>query len=298
MLDATTKTAQSTTPEISAPIGLVVAFAAELARQGRHAKAERLLLSLPNEVVTPSVLDLLARVYAQLGRYSDAEAQWTNAIQLDPSNEEYLACLKAAERLRSSGAPWHRSPLWRLGAAIALTAIVVFVMLVRKRPWSQPSTNNGSHEVRVPPPVEHPKPNLPNFHLSRATVRRTGTALEIEFDDGLFSRGTRFSKAGKERLREIAGQIRSQGSGLRLELRGRTDPQRVRWDSRFRDNSHLALARAEQAALFLHQMSGLPLSRISISTAFDGLESEPPIPHSLPIRSRRTVTIRVLIAED
>jgi len=297
MLHTTTKTSQSSTPEISAPIALVMAFAADLARQGRHIEAERLLLSLPNDVVTPSVLDLLARIYAQQGLYAEAEAHWTSAVRLDPSNEEYLACLNAAEHSRS-GAPWHRSRRWRVGTAVALTAIVVFAFLIWRRPRSEPNANNGSRKVTETRPLEPPKPRLLNFHLSRATVRRTDSALEIEFNDGLFSRGARFSKAGKGRLREIAGQIRSQSSGLRLELRGRTDPQRLRRDSGFQDNAHLALARAEQAALFLHQMSGLPLSRTSISTVSDGLESEPPIQRNLPVQSQRTVTIRVLISED
>jgi flagellar motor protein MotB len=297
MLQTTDKTSHSSSPEISAPVALVVAFAADLARRGRYVEAERLLLGLPNDVVTPSVPDLLARVYAQQARYAEAEAQWTNAVQLDPSNEEYLACLKAAERLRS-GAPWHLGARWRLATAIALIAIVLFAILVKKQPRSQPSTVSESQRVRIAAPVESPKSELPTFHLAKATVNRTDNALEIRFNDGLFSGGTRFSKAGKESLQEFAEQISSKSSSLRLELRGCTDLQRIKSENSFRDNPQLGLARAEQVALFLHQAEGFPLNRISISTAISVPEPKLPASSNLPVLSQRTVTIRVWVAED
>src|SRR5437667_4862051 len=104
------KTTESGPVALCMSIELVLASAAELARQNRHADAERLLVSLPADAITAPALDLLARIYAQQGRYGDAEAKWMSAIQLDPSNQDYLTSLKAAERFRS-GAGRHRRTL-------------------------------------------------------------------------------------------------------------------------------------------------------------------------------------------
>jgi len=87
---------------------LVLAQATDLARSGRYSEAKKLLKennTLMQELM-PDVLDLHARMYAQQGYYRDAQINWSRALQLDPTNEAYVAGLL---RLRGQGGsrwPW------------------------------------------------------------------------------------------------------------------------------------------------------------------------------------------------
>ncbi len=88
------------------PGQLVLAQATDLARSGRYAEAKKLLKdnSALMQELMPDVFDLLARMYAQQGYYREAQIQWSRALQLDPTNETYVAGLL---RLRDqSGARW------------------------------------------------------------------------------------------------------------------------------------------------------------------------------------------------
>lgn len=71
-------------------------FAAELAATGAYLRAETLLIGPRTNGPSPQELDLLARIYVQQARYSEARASWKEALSADPDNEEYraaLACL-------------------------------------------------------------------------------------------------------------------------------------------------------------------------------------------------------------
>jgi tetratricopeptide (TPR) repeat protein len=65
--------------------------ATELARSGRYADAEQLALEVASSdsPFVPSALDLLARIYAQQGRYLEAESCWQRALSLAPGNPRY-----------------------------------------------------------------------------------------------------------------------------------------------------------------------------------------------------------------
>lgn len=62
--------------------------AAELARQGRHAEAAQLLAHTPTDrTEAVAVVELLARICAQQGKFAEAEKHWTQVIALNPSHE-------------------------------------------------------------------------------------------------------------------------------------------------------------------------------------------------------------------
>lgn len=92
-----------TNPE-SSPAGGTLATAANLARRGQYAEAETLLASLPTDgPMAAPILDLKARVFAQQGRYVEAEACWIEAIRQSPGNPAYQAALA---RIREDRVPF------------------------------------------------------------------------------------------------------------------------------------------------------------------------------------------------
>lgn len=73
---------------------VALARAALLARNGKLNQAESLLLPIVRRSPSKtSVLDLLAKVYAQQGRTEEARTLWLHASQTEPSNIHFLRAL-------------------------------------------------------------------------------------------------------------------------------------------------------------------------------------------------------------
>jgi tetratricopeptide (TPR) repeat protein len=70
-----------------------MAVAAELAAAGAYLRAESMLIGPWGSRRSPHELDLLARIYVQQERYSEARASWQEALSADPDNEEYQDAL-------------------------------------------------------------------------------------------------------------------------------------------------------------------------------------------------------------
>ena len=103
---------------------LVLAKAAELARAGHYQEADNLLSGLLGGKDQPAVLDLLARMRAQQGRWQEAEAFWKQALQQDPTNPAYLEGLQYVQRTQ-------RPPtLARLFSPAILLWIIALVLLL------------------------------------------------------------------------------------------------------------------------------------------------------------------------
>jgi tetratricopeptide (TPR) repeat protein len=73
--------------------------ATSLARQGYFVEALQLLRTVPADLTHDrlDVLDLCARIYAQQGRWLDAERYWQEAIRIDPGNPVYRDGLNTAQ---------------------------------------------------------------------------------------------------------------------------------------------------------------------------------------------------------
>jgi tetratricopeptide (TPR) repeat protein len=68
-------------------------MAAELAAAGAHLQAESWVVGAPGTLLSPAELDLLARIYVQQERYTEARACWQKAHLAIPSNPVYERAL-------------------------------------------------------------------------------------------------------------------------------------------------------------------------------------------------------------
>ncbi len=106
----------------SAPIanGRLYRMAVNLARSGRYAEASATLQAAlaAGDCAAIDALDLQARIYAQQGRYLDAESCWLKAKNLNGANPAYD---QALSRLRRSRLPIH----WILQMSAALAAVLL-----------------------------------------------------------------------------------------------------------------------------------------------------------------------------
>lgn len=99
--------------------------AARLARRGDFQTAETLLAPLPLEgPLAPIALDLKAKIFAQQGRFVEAELCWIEAIRQSPGNPSYRKALECVAR--------RPNPLWLMRWLLALFLIVLtWAMLIR-----------------------------------------------------------------------------------------------------------------------------------------------------------------------
>jgi predicted Zn-dependent protease len=82
---------------------IALARAVLLARRGHLKQAEKVLLDLPPQSSSnTSVLDLLAKVYAQQNQMKEAQEIWLRAAQIEPSNIHFyralIQCAKSVKR--------------------------------------------------------------------------------------------------------------------------------------------------------------------------------------------------------
>jgi tetratricopeptide (TPR) repeat protein len=105
-----------------------------LAREGDYLEAEHRLcnwMSLYTETV--GLLDLIARIYAQQGKYDEARQSWRKAERLDPGNPRYLAALR---KLRDLERPRRKLPMALPSARAVIIALVVIIFaLVASIAW-------------------------------------------------------------------------------------------------------------------------------------------------------------------
>lgn len=110
---------------------LVVAQAAVLAREACYAQAENLLAAQLVQRESVAILDLLARIYAQQGRYAEAETAWRRALQLYPASSHYRAGLARIAQLRqqrfSPGPVLSSTQQWLI---LTLTLLIVSALLL------------------------------------------------------------------------------------------------------------------------------------------------------------------------
>lgn len=85
----------------------LICRSAKLARQGKYQEAENLLAVFATDgPLATTVLDLRARMYAQQGRFVEAEYCWLEALQRSPGNAAYrraIECLAGSRQLPRGG---------------------------------------------------------------------------------------------------------------------------------------------------------------------------------------------------
>jgi type VI secretion system protein ImpK len=108
--------------------------AARLARCGHYDAAVAVLAPLPaDSPLRPSILDLKAKIFAQQGRYREAEACWREALTLVPGNQAFQQALAVIADER-------RCPFWLriavVGAVAAATSMAGVAVLLAVLKWT------------------------------------------------------------------------------------------------------------------------------------------------------------------
>lgn len=283
--------------------------AASLARKGEYAAAESLLKQLVgSENESPRTLDLLARIHAQQGRFSEAEAFWKRALEVEPNNEFYLAGLNRIAQMRSRP-PWASVLLPMAAAFIATLAVCLVGFVVRDQIVHLRESllrevaraNSDIVEViqkrlaKTGAETATSVPSTPQItiQLNGATVKTQHNTLVVLFDEGLFLSRAHLKPEAKTLLSELGKQLQPYGSNISIRVVGHTDDTPVPKGWVYRDNAHLRLVRSVTVANYLSYDAELPLSLFLLQSAG---ESQPPYPNDTPANRLRNRTVVIHIS--
>jgi flagellar motor protein MotB len=243
--------------------------AADLASFGRYSEAEHLLKGSEAEGgESPAELDLLARIRAQQGRFSEAEGYWNRAIALDPGNGAYQEGLRriATERkgnlfLRKRGV----AVLCMVGAVV-LASIWIATMRHMDGMEARLKSNIAAMASRFP--KVNPAREMPiiSFDIPGISQKKEGDTLVFLFDSGLFLRGTKLRNDALPQLEALAKYLQKNVGKIQVTVVGFSDSSPMPKNSTsYLDNSSLALARSVAVVEILRSNATLPSGMFSLS---------------------------------
>ncbi|MCK2242969.1 MULTISPECIES: lipopolysaccharide assembly protein LapB [unclassified Crossiella] len=274
---------------------LAAAEAAALARAGKPAEALTVLAAQADD--QPVVLDLQARVHAQLGDLAAADRAWKRVLELRPEDPAALAGCALIAEISEGRRRRKPVPVLALGGAAAAVlvvaaAVVLPIGLSGQAEVTPMATATSSPPVSSTPapPTAATDPRLAGLAETLAApgtqVHRAGRELRIVFADGLFQPGgNRFTAAGRRALAEWAQRLR--GTAVRVTVLGHGVALPGGPAS---GGSTVALGRASAAAAVLAG-PGLPLSAITVATA-----EQTEAPFHGPEAAARNRTVVVVVA--
>jgi putative transposase len=180
--------------------------ASELARMGRYEDAE-LALDFNPESATPPVLDLIARIRAQQGRFAEAEKFWSEAVRQDTNNESYRAALQRLGRMNRH--LWFGAmSQWFLG--IVLIAPLIAVTDFGLHMWWQQQRRLLATEIKASSQPTHAKvisvPEI-KFNLRGVTETTEEETSVLRFDQGLFKDSDVLTPQARVVLTAVAEQL-------------------------------------------------------------------------------------------
>jgi type VI secretion system protein ImpK len=269
---------------------LTIAHATQLARSGQYAEAESILsASGEGSKTAPGALDLLARIRAQQGDLPEAEKLWEHANRLDPSNAAYLYALRRVAAMREN--PAGRVTALRFATILSVVALICFGawMFIKSRIGAPPDTSEypaniqaaatphkaGSTDTsNIPSPEPSPATDFEEaFNVQGVLTTRTAQGVQLEFVDGLFTRGTILNQDAYKRLRELSALLTPYRETIKVEIIGATDATPMARTSRYRDNIALGLERARVVYDYLRSTGGLNPQVLTIGSSAEQQKS-------------------------
>ncbi|MER7892129.1 hypothetical protein ABTX15_20150 [Micromonospora sp. NPDC094482] len=275
---------------------LAASRAAAAARRGELDAAAEVLIALPSD--EPAVLDLLARIRAQQGRWRDADDCWARVQAIDPDHagaaegRRVLAGILAGKRRpRPVVQP---APLAVAGGLLTVAALAAGTIAVANDDVRRPAQSSAAPSAVTPSPsggvdaegrrTEELARRLAQIEAERAAsaqrltarldvisrrltmpgviVKRRASAVEVYFREGLFSRDARLTTDGAALLADVGRRLRD--LDVPITVVGHSVPVPGGLSS---GGSGTALSRARVTARELAEAGDLPLTAFTLRSA-------------------------------
>ena len=293
-------------PELKAVLlQALLSRATVLAGRGRYADAENVLRDIVNSGPDASTtLDLIARIRAQQGRYSEAMVLWKKALELNPENEIYRAGIQRIEKIQNR-------PLW-VRAVVPLVAVVAAgvgiwffgnpVNRIREailqkdarvvRDAGQINRSTNASTVKEASILPQMAINVPGV-----SVRNQQNSIIVQFEEGLFRFAARLKPEAKDVLSTLGLQLKPYAGRIAVSVTGCTDLKPIPDGWIYPDKAALGMARAVAVVNHLRSKTGLLPSMFTLKSAGDASAPYPNDTKANMLRNR-TVIISISPSED
>ncbi len=276
-----------------------------LAGRGQYADAENVLRDIENSGPDASTtLDLIARIRAQQGRYSEAMVLWKKALELNPDNETYRAGIRRIEKILNR-------PLWTR-AVVPLVAVLVAgvgiwffgkpVNRIREaffyddarvvRDAGQLNRSTKASTLKAVDTLPQIAINVPGV-----SVRNQQNSIVVQFEEGLFRFAARLKPEAKDILSTFGLQLKPYAGRIAVSVTGCTDLKPIPDGWIYPDDAALGMARAVAVVNHLRSKSGLLPSMFTLKSAVDASAPYPNDTKENMLRNR-TVIISISPSED
>ena len=280
-------------------VRMILAKATDLARRGRYAAAEKILRQNSGDgAAHPQVLDLLARIRAQQGRFAEAQAFWKEAARLKPEETAYRDYLRRIAEIQKRPA-WQtglRGPVLRLGCVFGMAALLIGIVFYGKfvNLTASPKSKNSPSHASIPSKTQPPQVTMPP--IPGVAVDRYAERMIFTFPDGLFIHGARLKPEAATGLNTLARWLWTSCGRVLIRIEGHTDDLPVPPGRPFRDNGSLGMQRAAVVAEQLRSAAPLPPAMFVLTSVG---ESQALYPNdSMPNRLRNRSVVILLTANN
>jgi flagellar motor protein MotB len=193
---------------------------------------------------------------------------------------------------------------------LSIVALVFALRRFRPQPAQPPppeaATQAGKINEPTPPETSErrqesssPASGIPDWQALAVDLDVAGTtqskdtnAVLVEFNEGLFARGTILKPDARERLAQLGSKLKSRADNISIEIIGLTDDLPVPFNSRYKDNIVLGMERARVVYDYLRNSAGLGSQTLTIGSlgeqTVDGSKITP-----ARRAKRRTVIFRI-----
>jgi outer membrane protein OmpA-like peptidoglycan-associated protein len=280
------------------------AEAADLARAGDHEAALRALADLESEHGEDlETLDLLARVHAQRGNVTAAEATWRRILAVDPDHAPARAGAELATAIRTGRRRVRPLPVRSAGTAALVLLLLAGGSVGVAAPWHghpaphPPAARPARSPERVRSTASDAGTDQLRVRLQELGAGLAGPGVRIEqrdrdlrvvFDSGLFPPDSdHLAPAGERALVELGRRLR--GKPVHVTVLGHSLPLGPGSPT---GGSAVGLTRATTAAGTLAGTAELPLTAFTVASAD---QAAPPWPGTTPQADARNRTVTLLV---
>ncbi|MBF0402799.1 OmpA family protein [Candidatus Magnetominusculus xianensis] len=293
---------------------IMLARASAVASSGYHKEAERLIHDMPEK--PHEALDLLARIYAQQGKFTEAKQLWTKALTKNANNESYQAGLRRIAKMESRSLIGMTIAPMMIGVLIIICMCILgyfFVdhtnhlraLLIKEiderflsnRDYinQQLVLSQNTKPEKTPPPKDEPhedtKPDI-KIEIPGISTKYDSDKVIVIFDTGLFSQNITLKYGAREQLALLGHELKPHAGRISISVTGYTDDLVIKANSGYADNIALGMLRAVAVVEYLRKVTGFPSEVFSVRSLG---ELHVPFPNDSKTNRHKNRTVSIII---
>lgn len=227
----------------------------------------------------PILLELQAKIFAQQGKFKEAEFLWKKCLQTEPDNIKYISALKRMNKLLRSKAMkfgWNFRLL--LKVAVSLLFLFLFFLFIHwrveiKEQLSSLNSKQDALNLKIDSLQNFKliENDLLNIIMNRLTaikglsIKQSENEIVVVFDEGLFSKGIEIIPNQTDIVLKLSKMLEPFAGKIDINILGSADNIPIT-RGKYQSNNALCIARAYVIYDLLYENSRIPCEDLNIGS--------------------------------